>query len=325
MKKKGLLLMKKNIRNFLILTTLTTIAIYGVNKIISITSVMKNLLKTDHGRFFNWKYGKIYYTKSGKGSPVLLIHDLEPASSSAEWEKVSKSLSKKHTVYTIDLLGCGRSEKPNLTYTNFLYVQLITDFIKNVIHEKTSLVSMGGSGSFSIMACNMEPEYFNKIILVNPEKLNDLAKTPDKKKNALKFLIDMPIIGTLIYNIIYSNAFIEKLFAEKYYSNTHLTDTKTTEIYYESAHLDNSRGKYLLSSIRANYTNINIAHALEKINNSIYIICSKENADSENIIESYTEYNSSIETAYVAHSKYLPQMEAPEQLLQHIELFLSSI
>lgn len=314
--------MKKHVRNFLILTTLTTATIYGINKIISVTSIMKNLLKTDHGHFFNWKYGKIYYTKTGKGSPVLLIHDLEPSSSSAEWDKISRSLSKKHTVYAIDLLGCGRSEKPNLTYTNYMYVQLITDFIKKVIHEKTSLVSTGASGSFSIMACNMEPVYFDKIILINPEKLSDLSRTPDKTRNALKFLIDMPIIGTFIYNILYSNIFIEKLFSEKYYSNTHITDTNTTETYYEAAHLENSKGKYLFSSICANYTNINIAHALEKINNSIYLICSKENAYSESIIDSYSEYNPSIESVYVEHSKYLPQMETPDQLLQHIELFL---
>ena len=102
--------MKKQIRNFLLLTTMTTISIYGINKAISISSVMKNLLKTDSGRFFNWRYGDIYYTKQGKGSPVLLIHDLNPASSSSEWDKCVNHFAKKHTVYTLDLLGCGRSE-----------------------------------------------------------------------------------------------------------------------------------------------------------------------------------------------------------------------
>lgn len=285
---------------------------------------MKNLLKTDHGRFYDWKYGKIFYTKSGKGSPVLLIHDLNPAASSQEWDKLYKSLSKKHTVYTIDLLGCGRSEKPNLTYTNYLYVQLITDFIKNVIHEKTSLVSTGASCSFSIMACNMNPEYFDKLILINPEDLNKLARIPSKQKNALKFLIDLPIIGTLIYNIIYSTKGIEKLFTENYYYKYHLVSTKTLDSYYEGAHLDNSKGKYLLSSINANYTNINIVHALEKVDHSIYLICSKENDVSKNIVDSYCQYNPSIETACVEHSKYLPQMETPERLLQHLELFLCS-
>lgn len=316
--------MKKHIRNFMVLTTLTTISIYAINKMISISSTMKNLLKTDHGHFYDWKYGKIFYTKSGKGSPVLLIHDLNPAASSQEWDKIYKSLSKKHTVYTIDLIGCGRSEKPNLTYTNYLYVQLITDFIKNIIAEKTSIISTGASCSFSVMACHMDSQYFDKLILINPENLSDLVKTPSKQKNALKFLIDLPIIGTLIYNIIYSPKGIERLFTENYYYKYHLVSTKTMDTYYESAHLDNSRGKYLLSSINANYTNINIVHALEKINNSMYLICSKENDFSKNIIESYSCCNPSIESTYVDHSKYLPQMEAPERLLEHLELFLSS-
>ena len=112
--------MKKHVRNFLLLTTLTTISIYGINKAISVSSSMKNLLKTEKGKFFHWRYGNIYYTKHGKGTPLLLIHDLNPASSSYEWEKIAKHLAKHHTVYTLDLIGCGRSEKPNMTYSNLL-------------------------------------------------------------------------------------------------------------------------------------------------------------------------------------------------------------
>ena len=43
-----------------------------------------------------------------------LIHDLDPTASSYEWKAVTKKLAENHTVYAIDLLGCGRSEKPNM-------------------------------------------------------------------------------------------------------------------------------------------------------------------------------------------------------------------
>ena len=56
--------MKKQVRNLLLLTTLTGISIYGINKTISISSTMKNLLKTDKGKFFNWRYGNILDRKS---------------------------------------------------------------------------------------------------------------------------------------------------------------------------------------------------------------------------------------------------------------------
>ena len=204
--------MKKHVRNFLLLTTLTTISIYGINKAISVSSSMKNLLKTERGKFFNWRYGNIYYTKQGKGTPLLLIHDLNPASSSYEWEKIAKHLAKHHTVYTLDLLGCGRSEKPNMTYSNYLYVQLITDFIKNIIGAKADIISTGESSSFTLMACNMEPNHFGKIIVINPSNLADLSKTPNKRKNALKFFIDTPIIGTLVYNLVFLKNNINKVF-----------------------------------------------------------------------------------------------------------------
>ncbi|MEG2094253.1 MAG: alpha/beta fold hydrolase [Lachnospiraceae bacterium] len=316
--------MKKHVRNFLLLTTMTTISIYGINKAISISSVMKNLLKTDYGRFYNWRYGNIFYTKQGKGSPILLIHDLNPAASSEEWTKIINYFTKNHTVYALDLLGCGRSDKPNMTYSNYLYVQLITDFIKNVITENTDVIVTGESSSFAIMACNMTPEIFNKTIVINPSNLVNLCKTPSKEKNALKFLIDVPIIGTLIYNIAFNQNSLTKVFRTHYFCRNHLVSTKLLDSYYESAHIGSSRGKYLLSSIKSNYTNINIIHALKKINNSIYLIGSEEQAHSKEIIDSYISYNPSIEASYMKNTNYLPQLEAPERLFSLINVYLES-
>lgn len=317
--------MKKHIRNFLLLSTLTTISIYGINKAISISSNMKNILKTDKGKFYNWRYGNIFYTKQGKGSPLLLIHDLNPASSSYEWHKLLKYLTKQYTVYTIDLLGCGRSDKPNITYTNYLYVQLITDFIKNVIGSKPDVIATGDSSSFTLMACNMDPEYFNKIIVINPANLSELCKTPNKRKNALKFFIDIPIFGTMIYNIVFTERTIKNVFHNDYYYKNHLVPTRILDAYYEAAHSDKSHGKYILSSIKSYYTNINIVHALKNINNSICLIGSNAKSDNEDIINSYTSYNPAIETFYVDESKYLPQLEVPQRLFEIIDLYLNPI
>ena len=137
--------MKKNIRHFFLLTALAAGTIHFVNRFIDLTASMKNILKTENGNFFDWKNGKIYYTKHGSGTPVLLIHDLSPLSSSYEWCRFAKKLEKQHNVYTIDLLGCGRSEKPYLTYTNYLYVQLITDFVKEVIKDTPTVIATGSS------------------------------------------------------------------------------------------------------------------------------------------------------------------------------------
>lgn len=170
----------------------------------------------------------------------------------------------------------------------------------------------------------MDSEYFKKIIIINPSDLSDLCKTPNKRKNALKFFIDLPIIGTLVYNLVFTEKNIQRLFNKEYYYKDYLVPTKVLDSYYESSHLGNSHGKYLLSSIKANYTNINVIHALKKINNSIYLIGSKEKEGITEIINSYISCNPSIEASYISNSKYLPQLETPQQLLDLLNLYLES-
>ena len=48
---------------------------------------------------YKWRLGNVAYTVCGKGSPLLLIHDLKPESSSYEWKRVVKALAK-NTPYT---------------------------------------------------------------------------------------------------------------------------------------------------------------------------------------------------------------------------------
>lgn len=115
---------KNKLLTLLILSATTAASIAAINKIIKVTAVSKNLLNDDKSKSlcFKWRLGNVHYTKAGSGMPLLLIHDLNSASSGYEWSRIVSSLQNDYTVYTIDLLGCGRSEKANMTYTNYLYV-----------------------------------------------------------------------------------------------------------------------------------------------------------------------------------------------------------
>ena len=154
--------MKKNVQRLLtisILTSMTGAGIFAVNKLINASAVIRNALHNKSQYFYDWKFGRIHYTIEGSGSPLLLLHDLSPVSNSAEWKSLKKHLAKDHTVYCMDLLGCGCSDRPKITYTNFLYVQLITDFIKSVIKQPTDVITSGLSGSFVVMACKKTIHY----------------------------------------------------------------------------------------------------------------------------------------------------------------------
>jgi len=314
--------MKHKIKTTILLTTLAVTILHIINRCIISAATIKNLLLKDIGKFFNWRFGRIFYTKTGSGPPILLIHDLIPYASSYEWNEIIKKLSKNHTVYAIDLLGCGRSDKTNMTYTNFLYVQLITDFVKQVIGQKTDVMATGLSSSFVIMACRNDSELFHKIIMVNPENLTKLNNIPGKRSKVIKFLMDLPIIGTAVYHMIVNKNSLEYLFTEKYLYNPFHMQQKWLHIYYESAHLNESRGKYLLSSITGFYINANINSALKEINNSMVIIAGKKCDNIESIVDNYTAINPAIEVDYIDKVKMIPQLESPDEFYRHLEIFL---
>lgn len=316
--------MKKNLRQFALLTTLATTTIHIINRFISNTAEVKNVLSTSKGQFYNWKNGSIFYTKRGKGSPILLVHSLDPICCGKEWTNLIKKLEKDHTVYTIDLLGCGRSDKPFLTYTNFLYVQLITDFIKDIIGEKTDVIASNRSLSFVVLAHNNNKDIINKIIGINPPELESLKINPDKYASTRKILLELPIIGTFIYHLFISNANITKIFQERFYAKPQLVSTKLIDSFYEGAHKNNSGGKYLMASIEGHYTDNSINHALEKLDIPLYLIQSRYGNHFVKKIDAYCNINSSIESAYISNTKELPHLESTGKLFEIVTMFLNN-
>ena len=64
--------MKKNIKHFFLLTAFAAGTIHLVNRFIDFTASMKNILKTENGNFFDWKNGKVYYTRRDSWSNMTL-------------------------------------------------------------------------------------------------------------------------------------------------------------------------------------------------------------------------------------------------------------
>ena len=205
----------------LTLTTLTSAAAAFtalLNKYIKHSASSKNFLGNSQAHIFKWRFGQVYYTKEGSGKPLLLIHDFHLAASGYEWHLAVKLLKKHYTVYTIDLLGFGRSEKPNLTYTNYLYVQLLSDFIRTEIGHRTSAVTTGSSASIAVMACSINPDLFDKLAFINPDPFSVCSQFCGKNAKLYKLILDLPIIGTLLYHIASSRELLTQKFVQDFFS-----------------------------------------------------------------------------------------------------------
>lgn len=314
--------MNHKIKTVLALTTVTTVALHTINRIQHSVYTNKNLLSKDKNLSYDWRFGKVIYTKTGSGTPVLLIHNLSAGSSGYEFKKLVSELSRSNEVYTLDLLGYGLSDKPNMTYTNFLYVQLITDFIKNVIGKKTNIITSGDASSIAVMTTHNDPEIINKLILINPQSLYSCNQIPSKQTKALKLLIETPILGTFVYNLFTTKGVFESTFENKYFGNSNNIEENDILTYLEASHKKGYSSKYSFASHTARYMNTNILHALKEINNSIFIIAGSNTDNIETTVENYIYYNSAIESVSIKNTKLLPHLEAPKEVLSQIDTFL---
>ena len=307
--------MNRKIKKLIAFAALTGTAMYAFNKFIDYTINRRGLTLAENENYYVWRNGTIYYEKKGSGAPLLLIHDLNPIASSYEWSKVIDKLSKTHTVYAIDLLGCGKSDKPAISYVNYLYVELVNDFIEHVIHQKTDLLVTGESLTFAVMAARMNQSMIGKITAINPTDTTHNVQSPTECSRLVKHVFELPIIGTFIYNLIANKVTIQRQFREKYYYDATKMSYTLPDIYYETAHLQGSNGKYLYASMLGKYTNINIIHALKLIESPIHFIIT--DAASEEIVD-YMKYHDQLTIDHIERAGYLPQLEKPEKVIKLI-------
>ncbi len=304
------------------LTAAATGVIHAMNKIISYLSDQMGFLADPQGLRYNWKFGNIYYTKQGSGKPLLLIHDLQSYSSDMEWKELAASYAKDRTVYTMDLLGCGRSDKPAITYTGYLYVQLLTDFIRDVIGEPVDVITSGDSCALATMTCMNDSSLFGKLIFLSPVSIGKCQAGPTHRQKLVKALFDFPIIGTMLYNICHSERILDEQIKKRYFSRPYMVSSALMKSYYQAAHSHNSAGRFLFGSLKAHYTSVALANAIRSIDNSMTVIYGRDSADGLRIAEEYRRLNPIIEIQGIVNAKNLPQLEQPKAVFRATQIYL---
>lgn len=73
---------------------------------------------------------RMRYLAAGSGEPVLLLHGL--ADSGAAWSRVLPALARGYRVYAPDMLGCGGSEKPRISYSPWALATYLRHFLDAV-------------------------------------------------------------------------------------------------------------------------------------------------------------------------------------------------
>jgi pimeloyl-ACP methyl ester carboxylesterase len=233
---------------------------------------LENLIGGEEGGF-EWRGHRIAFTRRGSGPPLLLIHGIHAAAWSYEWHDNADALAASNTVYTIDLLGFGRSDRPAIRYSARLYISLISDFVHQVIGAPCVLVATSLSGAYAIVLAARDPERFPAIALIAPTGLVRLNKQSGPGGEAARLGVETPIVGTAMFNSLVSRRNIRRWLEKTYVDDTIVTDD-LIDIYYWTSHQIGSR--HAPAAFLSGQLNIDVRQALRRLTQPAMLIWGEE-------------------------------------------------
>jgi pimeloyl-ACP methyl ester carboxylesterase len=268
--------MNKPLKNLLLTGAAIVLPTLINNAIFSRAQALGNTLGSDGG-FWNFEEGDVFYTKQGKGKPpILLLHGFYAGASSYEWRRNFDALGEHYTVYALDWLGFGLSDKPKIRYTADLYVKLLTKFIREVIGAPTAVIASSLAGAYAIDAAAQLPDLIKDLVLVCPTGLAELSDTDGSPvQDAKYFVASSPVVGTSLYNIIASKASIRSYLRENVYFDPSYVTEEVVAHYSTSSHQYGSQ--YAAQCFIGGQLNVSVAETLPIIKpNTITIIWGRE-------------------------------------------------
>src|SRR6185312_4320755 len=111
------------------------------------TFMTKKLIPTDfpyRSHYIEIDGSKLHYIKEGTGDPILFLHGI-PASSYV-WRNIIPYVAPLGCCIAPDLIGFGKSDKPDIAYTIQDHIDYIEKFIQTLQLDNITFV-MHGWGS----------------------------------------------------------------------------------------------------------------------------------------------------------------------------------
>lgn len=163
--------------------------------------------------------------------PILLIHGFGAAID--HWRSNIPALSESYTVYAIDLLGFGGSEKPPINYSIHLWVEQVLGFWQKFIKVPMTIVGNSIGALVAAIAASHHPEIASGVVTIS---LPDIAafnamvpKFLQPIERAVKAIVSAILVKPL-FHLIRQPWIIRLILKGIVYSNRHRVDDRLVEI-----------------------------------------------------------------------------------------------
>ncbi len=129
---------------------------------------------------------EIYYTFSGKGFPVILLHGY--CETHHMWCSFQKELSKNYTVICPDLPGFGKSNLEHKDFSIADIAKIIRNWIKGLDIQPCILMGHSLGGYIALALANRHPELLSGMGLIHSSAFADEEEKKITRDKTIAFI-----------------------------------------------------------------------------------------------------------------------------------------
>jgi pimeloyl-ACP methyl ester carboxylesterase len=233
---------------------------------------------------YKWKHGQIFYRHAGRedAPPILFIHGIGAGARAFMWRRNFLPLAREFRVYALDLLGFGYSDKPpSAPYSADLYVELISDFMREIIGRPASVVAHTLAAAFTARVADEQAALVNSLVLISPTGADHLSARPGVTGAAFYGLLHSPVLGASFYNAVTSERGVRDYARNQLFYEKRFVTPRLVAHYYAVSHLPGAQ--YAATAFLSGYLNTDIREPFARLRQPVTLVWGKQ--DTTNPIE----------------------------------------
>jgi len=193
-------------------------------------------------QFWTWRGSRIAYVEraaepGAASRPMVFVHSIHAAAWSAEWRNTIPAMHGQHC-FALDLLGFGASDRPAVRYTAQLYLELLHDFLVEVVGAPALLVGSSLGGTYAIALAADYPHLVRGVVAIGPGGVSRLIHQGGAAFGVIETIFRAPALGRVFFDALVSRPSI-RFFLKGIYA--HGLGETAEELYWLSANQPNAR------------------------------------------------------------------------------------
>lgn len=212
---------------------------------VSVASSLHWRQRVGNQRDWVWRGWQTRYTYARSSQPtnsppLILLHGF--GASIGHWRNNLPELAEHHTVYALDMLGFGASEKAAAPYDTAFWAEQVYDFWQTFVRQPVVLVGNSIGSMIALTAAAKYPDMVQGLVMINlPD--SSVLESPQWVKQTIaslavlvnpliqigKGIVTSPIIFNTVFNLLRSPR-VMRLWAKQAYSSADALTEELLEI-----------------------------------------------------------------------------------------------